>query len=198
MKMTDAQAKTLVEVLNAQSGVARIADKEAYTAKLAEVKDFLNVDAEGKPSGGIKKEAYEGASKEVKEAAKAHSDKAKARAEKAAEKAAKGPAKPKLRTPEEEQETAVALVSYMQAVSGQKRVTKEVDGKEIDDPEGFRHVANKSRKYIDHKKGGLLNTAPEGKTSPWDRFKGFPGVKEAAKAHQAHLKAKGKDAPAMS
>lgn len=200
MKLTDAQAKTLVEVLNAQSGVARMEDKEAYKAKLAEVGQFLNVGEDNKPSGGIKKEVFaeNKDNKELVAAAKAHVDKAKTRAEKAVAKAEKAPAKPKMRTPEEEKETAVAIVAYMQAVTGQKRVTKTVDGKEVDDPEGFRHVANKSRKYIDHKKGGLLNTAPEGKTSPWERFKGFPGVKEAAKAHQGHIKAKSQEAPAMS
>ena len=203
MKLSDKQAKTLVEILNAQSGAARMEDKEAYKAKLAEVAQFLNVDKANKPSGGIKNEVYNDNkdNKELVDAAKAHIAKAKARADKAVApkkpakaKAEKAPAKPKMRTPEEEKETAAAIVAYMMAVTGQKRIEK--DGK--NDPEGFRHVANKSRKYVDHKKGGLLNTAPEGKKTPWERFKGFPGVTEACKAHQAHVKAKAKDEPAMS
>lgn len=204
MKLTDNQAKTLVEVLNAQSGVARIENKEEYQTKLVEVGPFLNVDAKNKPTGGIKKEVYADNkdNKELIEADKAHAEKGKARAEKAAGKAEKAPAKSKLRTPEEEKETATCIVAYMQAVTGQKLITKTVEGKEEKDPEGFHHVANKSRKYIDHKNGGLLNTAPKGKTTPQDRFKGFPGVKEACKAHQAHIQAKAKakaqEAPAMA
>lgn len=195
MKLEPAKAAVLVEILNAQSGVKPLEDKEAYKAKLAEVADLLNT-KDGKAVGGIKKEVYD-ANKDNAElvaAAKAHLDKAKERAAKAASKETAAPKEPKLRSPEEEEASAKAIVAYMNAVTGKARITKEEDGKQVDDPEGFRTVANKSRKYIDHKKGGLLNEAPEGKKTPYERFKDFPGVVEACKAHRVHVKNKAKEA----
>lgn len=206
MKLTDTQAKTLVEVLNAQNGVARM-EAEPYKAKLAEVGQFMNVGEDKKPSGGITKEVYAAnkENKELVEAAKLHVEKAKARADKAVAKATAEP-KSKQRTPEQEIETAQAILAYFNAVTGKERISKEVDGKSVNDPEGFRHVANKSRKYVDHKAGGLLNTAAEGKTAPLARFTGKDSVVPAelrealvtaAKGHRKHVKeqAKSKDTP---
>lgn len=199
MKLSKNQINTLIEVLNGQSGVKPIEDKEAYAEKLAEVSEFLNT-KNGKATGGITADVYKD-NKEVKElvqAAKAHLDKAKAREEKAkakeggekapkTQKAAKTKeAKaPKLASPEEEKARAEAIVSFINAVTGVKKL----------EAAQYSNAYNRSKKYLDFKKGGLLDKAPEGKTSPWDRFKDFPGVKEAAKAHRAYVKNKVKTTP---
>jgi hypothetical protein len=197
MKLSKNQITTLIEVLNGQSGVKPIEDKEAYSEKLAEVADFLNT-KNGKAIGGITAEVYKD-NKEVKElvqAAKAHLEKAKERQSKTKEpkakeaKATKEPkaksAKaPKAASPDEEKARAKAIVSFINAVTGVKKL----------DAAAYSNAYNRSKKYLDFKKGGLLDTAPEGKKSPWERFKDFPGVKDAAKAHRNYVKNKAKNTP---
>lgn len=194
MKLSKTQITTLIEVLNGQSGVKPIEDKQAYSEKLAQVAEFLNT-KEGKATGGITTEVYKD-NKEVKElvqAAKAHLDKAKERENKKdkAPKTAKlakadKPAKVnKAASPEEEKSRAKAIVSFVNAITGVKKL----------EAAEYSNAYNRSKKYLDFKKGGLLSTAPEGKKSPWDRFKDYPGVKEAAKAHRTHVKTKDKTSP---
>lgn len=196
MKLSKDQISTLIDVLNGQSGVKPIEDKETYAEKLAEVSEFLNT-KNGKATGGITAEVYKD-NKEVKElvqAAKAHLDKAKTREQKAKSKEvvdkapkaskAKDTKSPKLATPEEEQARAEAIVGFINAVTGVKKL----------DAAQYSNAYNRSKKYLDFKKGGLLDTAPEGKTSAWDRFKDFQGVKEAAKAHRTYVKNKVKNTP---
>jgi len=207
MKLTPEKASALVAILDAQSGVKKIDDKDAYKAQLAEVADLLNSKTEGEKTlftGGVVAEVYKDNkdNAELVRASKAHLAKAKDRADKAAEKAqaksAPAPKKGTPRTPEQEAKSATAIVDYCNAVAGVKRITKVVDGKEVNDPAGFRAASIAVQKYIDHKNGGLLNTAPEGKKSPWERFSSFPGVKEACKAHKKALKDKAKAAPEMA
>lgn len=198
MKLNAKDAKDLIAVLNAQSGVAKIADKDEYKAKLDRVGKFLNT-KDGKAVGGVTKEVYDANkdNKELVDAAKAHQTKAKERAAKtkdapaakapAAKKAAKAaPAKeskeaaPKQRTPEQEAETAKAYVAYAKAVT-----TKAKTGKDSLSKEEFAKVEIATRKH----------RAPEGGLKPdaYKRFGGFPGVKEAAK----EMKALKKDGPTM-
>lgn len=202
MKLSKKQISTLIEVLNGQSGVKPIEDKESYSAKLSEVAEFLNT-KNGKAIGGITAEVYKD-NKDVKElvqAAKAHLDKAKSREEKAqnkpkttkttkttkATKTAKEVKAPKSSSasPDEEKARAKAIVAFINAVTGVKKL----------DAAEYSNAYNRSKKYLDFKKGGLLDTAPEGKKSPWDRFKDFPGVKEAAKSHRTYVKNKSKNDP---
>jgi hypothetical protein len=202
MKLSKKQITTLVEVLNGQSGVKPIEDKEVYNEKLAEVAEFLNTKG-GKAIGGITAEVYKD-NKEVKElvqAAKAHLDRAKERETKAANKSKtpkvtkitlkadskveKTPKGAKSASPEEEGARAKAIVGFINAVTGVKKL----------DAAEYSNAYNRSKKYLDFKKGGLLDTAPEGKKSPWDRFKDFPGVKDAAKAHRTYVKNKVKASP---
>jgi len=192
MKLSAKQTATLIEVLNAQSGVSKIEDKDVYKAKLAEVADLLET-KDGKISGGITAEVYKDNkdNADLAAAAKAHLAKAKERAEKAASKdqpEAKAPKAPKLATPEEEKERAEAIVAFINAVTNVKKL----------DPKDYSHAYNRSKKYLDFEGGGLLNSAPEGKTSPWDRFKDFPGVKDACKAHRTYVKNKAKEEPAQA
>jgi hypothetical protein len=197
MKLEAAKLATLVEVLNAQSGVKPIEDKEAYKAKLAEVSDLL-ASKDGKFTGGVTKEVYADNkdSAELVEASRAHLNKGKERAAKAAEKAAapkkeakakapKAPKASKEATPEQEAARGKAIVDFVNAVTGVKKLSKEE----------YNAAYNRAKKYLDFEKGGILNTAPEGKKTPWERFKGFEGVEEAGKAHRAYVKAKAKTAP---
>jgi hypothetical protein len=196
MKLSKNQITTLVDVLNAQSGVKPIEDKESYNEKLSQVAEFLNTKG-GKTIGGITAEIYKD-NKEVKElvvAAKAHLDKAKEREEKAKTKPTKEvkaskqktEKSPKVASPQEEKARAKAIVGFINAVTGVKKL----------DAAEYSNAYNRSKKYLDFKKGGLLATAPEGKKSPWERFKDFPGVKDAAKAHREYVKNKSKDAPSQ-
>lgn len=192
MKLSKTQIITLVEVLNGQSGVKPIEDKQAYGEKLAEVAEFLNT-KNGKASGGITAEVYKD-NKEVKElvqAAKAHLEKAKQRETKTQDKP-KTKTKvstekkvPKVAGPEEEKARAKAIVAFINAVTGVKKL----------DAAEYSNAYNRSKKYLDFKNGGLLSTAPEGKKSPWDRFKDHSGVKDAAKAHRTYVKNKTKNTP---
>jgi hypothetical protein len=194
MKLSKNQISTLIEVLNGQSGVKPIEDKEAYNTKFALIAEFLNT-KNGKAVGGITAEVYKD-NKDIKElvqAAKTHLEKAQQRDKKnqtkaqgkpkaKAEKAEKAPKKA---SADEEKARAKAIVSFINAITGVKKL----------DPAEYSNSYNRSKKYLDFKKGGLLSTAPEGKTSPWDRFKDFPGVKDAAKAHRNYVKTKGKNTP---
>lgn len=179
-KLTPEKAVTLIEVLNAQSGKARMADKEVYKAKLAEVADLVDKD-----KGGITADVYS-ANKdnaELVEAAKAHKVANKARAQAVKDKADKPtPEKGAQRTPEQEENSAKAIVAFMNAKAGVAKIEKTQE---------YMKVEVASRNYVDREKGGL-------KAAAYDRFKGFPGVKEASKAHREYFKKElKKDAPAM-
>jgi effector-binding domain-containing protein len=195
MKLTNKQAKTLIAVLNAQSKVTPIDDKEKYNSMKAEVASFLQV-KDGKAVGGITAEVYKDNkdNAELVEAAKVHLETAKARAEKAKAKAAPKKEKTasketktsKVPTEKEEAGRAKAIVAFINAVTNVKKLPQEE----------YSKAYNKAKKYLDFKKGGLVNEAAEGKKTPYERFKAFPGVLEAAKAHKAYVKnkAKGKEA----
>jgi hypothetical protein len=180
MKLTPEKSATLIEVLKAQSGEGRIADKDAYKAKLADVEDLLDSE-----KGGVTKEVYNDNKDNVElvEAAKAHVAARKDRDAKAAAKTAEK-AEPKKkgepRTPEQEEASAKKIVAYLNAVSGKgERLSKE-------DARAFEIA---TRNYRDKEKGGLTEKA-------YERFKGFPGVTEASKAHRAFVK-KEKSSPSM-
>lgn len=187
MKLTSKQSNTLIAVLNAQSEVAPIDDKEKYNEMKAEVASFLQV-KDGRATGGITAEVYKDNrdNAELVEAAKTHLEKAKQRAEKAqtksatketnASKDAKGP------TAEEEVARAVAIVAFINAVTNVKKLPQDE----------YSKAYNKAKKYLDFEKGGLVNEPAEGKKTPYERFKDFPGVLEAAKAHRVYVKDKSK------
>jgi len=188
MKLTDKQAKTLIAVLNAQSGVTPIDDKEKYNSMKAEVASFLQV-KDGKATGGITSEVYKDNkdNADLVEAAKTHLEKAKERAEKAQAKASPSKEKnsskePKAPTAEEEAARAMAIVAFINAVTGVKKLEQTE----------YSKAYNKAKKYLDFEKGGLVNEAAEGKKTSYERFKDFPGVLEAAKAHRAYVKDKAK------
>jgi hypothetical protein len=192
MKLTSKQSNTLIAVLNAQSGVTPIDDKEKYNEMKAEVASFLQV-KDGRATGGITAEVYKDNkdNAELVGAAKTHLEKAKERAEKAQSKPAskdKTTSKdPKGPTAEEEAARAVAIVAFINAVTNVKKLPQEE----------YSKAYNKAKKYLDFEKGGLVNEAAEGKKTPYERFKDFPGVLEAAKAHKAYVKEKSKSKEAV-
>jgi hypothetical protein len=183
MKLTPEKAATLTEVLKAMANPKEhgIKDKDAYKAKKAEVIDCINTDEKGVPTGGIKAEVWKDNqdNKELVAAAKDHLAAAKERAKNPKPATAEKPAgaEDKQRTPEEEKESAECIVAYMNAVSGKSP--------RIEDAAQYKHVRAKAINYIDPEKGGL-------KSKHWDRFKGFPGVEEACKAHRAYIKTRPK------
>jgi hypothetical protein len=194
MKLTNKQAKTLIAVLNAQSKVTPIDDKEKYNAMKAEVANFLQV-KDGKATGGITAEVYKDNkdNAELVEAAKIHLETAKARAEKAqakktAPKEKKSTKEANAPTAQEEAARAVAIVAFINAVTNVKKLPQEE----------YSKAYNKAKKYLDFEKGGLVNEAAEGKKTPYERFKDFPGVLEAAKAHRAYVKNKAKSKEAVA
>jgi hypothetical protein len=188
MKLDKKTIDKIITVLNAQSGVEKMEDKEKYNALKSEVAEFLQT-KDGRATGGIIAEVYKDNkdNAELVEASKIHLEKAKARAEKAATKAASPKAKKttkesKAPSEKEEQERAKAIVSFVNAVTGIKKLDKEA----------YSKAYNKAKKYLDFKKGGLVNEAAEGKKTPYERFKDFPGVLDAAKAHRSYVKDKAK------
>ena len=182
-KLTKALATDLVDVLNAQSGAKRIDDTAVYNAKLKKVGDFLNVAEDGTPNGGVKQEVLDAnpANKELAKASADHLEKGEARiAKKAAKEVAKEAKKEK--PAPTDKEYAAAIVRFVKAITKVERIPEEE----------YATVSGLAMNFLDHKKGGIKNTAAKGKKTPWERFKGEPGVKEAGEAHIAHIKTKKK------
>jgi hypothetical protein len=206
MKMTGTEKKLTIEVLEALAG--KKMDTEAYKAARTKVDKFLNI-VDGKPAGGLNKDTYaaitekngEGKTVAIKgfekllEAANASKAFSKELAAKKAAKAKEGPAKPAAKkaakaapakadkaAPERtDAQRAADYVKYVGAIENKENPKK---GAKLPNPE-FQRVRKATMSYRDPANGGLKKEA-------YDRFKGFPGVKEAAETARK-IFAKGKE-----